>query len=116
METVSRDENLLAEKKLLSALNNLPPLPDISKHFCAKNAKILAVFSVIGFIIYHSVLLETLGKNLKVFLHHHLHQENDCYQWHIIIQLGCYKCSGGLCGYVGLLMSLLSVVFCHMSD
>ena len=63
METVSRDENLLAEKKLLSALNNLPPLPDISKHFCAKNAKILAVFSVIGFIIYHSVLLETLGKN-----------------------------------------------------
>ena len=67
METVSRDENLLAEKKLLSALNNLPPLPDISKHFCAKNAKILAVFSVIGFIIYHSVLLETLGKNLKIF-------------------------------------------------
>ena len=32
--------------------------------------------------------------------HHHLHQENDCYQWYITIRLGCYKCSGGLRGYV----------------
>lgn len=62
MEIVGKNENLLAEKKLLSALNNLPPLPDFTKHFCARNAKILAVFSVIGFIIYHSVLLETLGE------------------------------------------------------
>ena len=60
---IPQDENLVqTERKLLSALNNLPPMPDLSKHFNTFNGKIIALLVVVGFIIYHSILLGTLGK------------------------------------------------------
>lgn len=61
-EKTDEAEILVTERRLLSALNNLPPIPDLSKHFSSRNAKITATAVVIGFIIYHSVLLGTLGK------------------------------------------------------
>lgn len=58
---MEKTERLAAERKLLSALNSLPPAPDISKHFCVTNAKIIASLLVTALIIYHSVLLATQG-------------------------------------------------------
>jgi len=62
MASDQQSEILLTERKLLSALNNLPPMPDLSKHINTFNAKIVAILCVVSFIIYHSILLARLGK------------------------------------------------------
>ena len=61
-ETSEQVDKVSAEKKLLSALNSLPPAPDISKHINARNGKILSFLLVLGFVIYHAVLLATIGE------------------------------------------------------
>jgi len=61
-EEDDKQQLVVAERRLLTALKNLPPPPDISQHINIRNAKIVAFLTVVGFIIYHSVLLSSVGK------------------------------------------------------